>query len=146
MSTATAIADALVAVLKVRGFAEAERRPLPYMRREDCAARKCVVLIRNVDNGDGDRSDFDQVIELSIAIQKAVANVATNTETDALLADVQTLARLWGEAGALRGTLLQGAAYDSGPLHPTGTIYEFQQLLELQLFTSVTLVRYRIEA
>lgn len=146
MSTTTAIADALVAALKTAGFTEAERRPLPYMRREDCAARKCVVLIRSVEHGDGDRSDFDQIVELSIAVQKAVANVAANTETDALLANVATLAGLWGESGALRGAPLQGAVYDSGPLHPTGTIYEFQQLLELQLFTSVTLVRYRIEA
>jgi hypothetical protein len=145
MSTFAAIADALVSSLQTRGFSEAERRPLPYMRREDCAARKCVVLVRGADYGDESREDFDQLVELTIAIQKGVADVSANTETDTLLADVQTLIRLWGEAGALRTAVLQGAVYDSGPLHPTGTIYEFQQLLELQLFTSITLVRYRIE-
>ena len=141
-----AIADALVTALISAGFSEAERKPLPYVKREDCAARRCVVICRNIVRDEGTRPDFDEVCELSIVLQQAVDDPHSNSFVDALLANVETLAALWGDAGALRHTMLQGAIYDGGPSHPTGTLYEFQQLLELHLFTSVTLVKYRIEA
>jgi hypothetical protein len=145
MAIAT-IASALVTALKAAGFTEAERLPLPYVKREDCANRKCVVICRNLTPDESDRGDDDEIAELSIVLQKAVANPHSNTEVDALLANVETLRALWAEGGTLRHTPLGGATWDGGPLSPTGTIYEFQQLLELQLFTSVTLVRYRIES
>jgi hypothetical protein len=146
MSTIATMADALVTALQAAGFTEAERKPLPYVDRKDCADRKCVVICRNIASDDGSRKDLDDTYELSIVIQKEVSNPHSNTVVDALLDNVQTLWALWGESGSLHATPLSGGEWIGGPTHPTGTIYEFQQLLELNLFTSVTLVRYRIEA
>jgi hypothetical protein len=142
----TTIAGALVTALKAAGFTEAERRPVPYLDRQDCASRKCVVIIRNLATEDGHRADDDQIVDLSIAIQKAVGNPHSNTEVDALIADVETLRNLWSEGGALRHVQLQGATYDSGPMSPGGSLYLFNDLIEANLFSSITLVKYRIEA
>jgi len=138
------IADALVTALKAAGFTEAERKPIPYVNREECTSRKCVVICRNSLYPDGTRRDFDEVIELAIVLQKAV-DTSSNTATDALLDDVATLVGLWGASGALRNTTLAGAMFYEGPEHPTGNLYEPQQLHELRLFTSVTTVRYIVE-
>jgi hypothetical protein len=77
-----AIANALVAALKVAGFTEAERKPTPYILREDCAARKCVVICRNGTPENGHRGNDDTMIELTICIQKAVENPHSNVEVD----------------------------------------------------------------
>jgi len=145
MASIDSIADALVAALIAAGFAEAEIRPLPYTEREDCAARKCVVMCRNMQYPDGHRGDFDEIAELAIVLQKAI----TSTDTDALrscLDDTQTLIRLWGESGVLRAAVLAGADYEEGPEHPTGNLYEPEILNDLQLYQSVMVVRYRLEA
>jgi len=146
MSTIAAMADALVTALQAAGFTEAERRPIPYQSREDCTSRKCLVTAHNHIYEGGTRQDFDEACDLLVIIQKGVTSPLSNAEVDALLDDVESLAALWGDAGALRHTLLQGAAYESGPSHPTGMIYEIEQMLERNLFTSVTLVRYKIES
>lgn len=138
------IADALVTALKAAGFTEAERKPIPYVLREECASRKTTVICRNNQYPDARRGALDEVVELAICIQKAV-DQTSNTAVDALLDDVSTLVGLWRQNGALRGTLLAGACYYEGPEHPTGNIYEPQQLHELNLFTSVTVVRYLLE-
>jgi hypothetical protein len=138
------IADALVTALKAAGFTEAERKPIPYVVREEAATRKCVVICRNNQYPDGKRSNLDEVVELAICIQQAV-DPTSNTEVDDLLDDVSTLVGLWKQNGALRHTLLAGACFHEGPEHPTGNIYEPQQLLELRMFTSVTVVRYLLD-
>lgn len=146
MSAITAIADAVVTALQAAGFDEAERKPLPYVKREDCRYRRCVVYPRVVQHDEGDREDYDQVVEIGIAIQKEVTDPHSNTTVDALLDSVASLAALWKEGGALYSAVLQNAVHDGGPSHPTGSIYEPDQLLTGNLFTSVTLVRYKIES
>jgi len=138
------IAAALVTALDAAGFDEAERKPIPYVQREDCASRKCVVICRNSQYPDARRGALGEIVELAIVIQKAV-DPTSNDDVDDLLDDVATLTALWNEGGALRGTALAGAYYWEGPEHPTGNIYEPQQLHELHLFTSVTVVRYFLE-
>lgn len=138
------IADALVTALKAAGFTESERKPIPYVIREECASRKCSVICRNNQYPDARRGGLDEVVELAIVIQKAV-DQTSNTAVDTLLDDVATLVGLWRQNGALRSTALAGAYFHEGPEHPTGNIYEPQQLHELNLFTSVTVVRYLLE-
>jgi hypothetical protein len=140
-----AIGDGLVTALQAAGFDEAERRPLPYTNREDCASRKLVVICRQQEYPDGKRSAYDDVVELAIVLQQA-ADPESNTAVDALLDDVAAIAALWHESGALRHAQLAGADFDDGPSHPTGNLYEPQQLLELRLFTSIMTVRYRLES
>lgn len=142
----SAIADALVDALQDAGFTEAERRPLPYSKREECADRKCVVIIRNSILSDGTRFAGDRVYELTIVLQKGVADPHSNDEIDPLLADVETLEELWGADGALRHTSLAGATFEEMPEHPTGNLYDPSLLHESKLFMSVTVVRYRLEA
>jgi hypothetical protein len=146
MSTISAMGDALVTALQAAGFTEAERKPLPYVQREQCTSRKCVVICRNIVADDGSREDLDGTYELSIVLQREISDPHSNTVVDDLLDDVQTLWALWKDGGALQEVPLQGGEWIGGPSHPTGAIYEFQQLLEMQLFTSVTLVKYRIES
>ena len=138
------IADALVSALIAAGFDEAERKPIPYVDRSACETRKCVVICRNNQYPDGTRGDFDEIIELAIVLQKA-ASQNTNDDVDEMLDSVATLVGLWGGDGVLRETELAGATFHEGPEHPTGNIYEPQQLHELHLFTSVTTVRYIVE-
>lgn len=138
------IAAALVTALSAAGFDEAERKPIPYVLREECVSRKCVVVVRNNQYPEAKRGSYDEVVELAIVIQKAV-DPTTNEDVDDLLDDIATLVSLWDDDGSLRHTTLVGACFHEGPEHPTGNIYEPQQLHEMNLFTSVTTVRYMLE-
>jgi len=144
MSAIKAVADALVTALQDAGFEEAALRPIPYTQREDCATRRLSVLIVNQQYPDGHRGSYDDLLAFNIVLQKAMAPDSV-TELATLLDDVAAVAALYGDSGSLRGPTLAGAEYDSGPLHPTGNLYEPDQLLELHLFTSVLQVRYRLE-
>lgn len=139
------IADALVTALKTAGFTEAVHAARAHARREDAATRKCTVLVATATYDAGARVDFDEVHTFYIVLQKACA--ATDTATfNAMLLDVQTLVRLWGKDGALRGAVLADAEYDSGPEHPTGAVYEDGHLQDHQLFSSIVAVRYGMYA
>jgi hypothetical protein len=62
------------------------------------------------------------------------------------LGDVETLVHLWGESGPLRGAVLAGSIWDSGPDHPTGNLYEDGQIQDNQLFASIVAIRYGVDA
>ncbi len=137
------IANELVAVLKTSGFAEAEFRALPYWKREECTDRRCVVTLRNATYEAGTREDYDQQLELQVTLQKALLPSEHATFL-ALLLDVETLVRLWGEDGHLRDRRLADFHYSDGPEHPTGAIYEPLPLNEEHLFVSHVVVRYTL--
>lgn len=141
----TDLAAGLVAALQAAGVSEAERRPAPYMVREDIGDEtKVVIFLRNRVDGDGTRGGFDTVVDLGIAVQRA-ADPATNDDTDDCIEIVSNLWALFDEGGALHSQTINGAELDEAPKHPTGRIYEPKHLQSLRLFTSITSVVYRLE-
>lgn len=141
----TDLAAALVAALQAAGVSEAERRPAPYMVREDIGEdTKVVVFLRNRTDDDGTRGGFDKLVDLGIAVQRA-ADPSTNDDTDSCTDVVADLWALFDEGGALHDQAIAGAQLDEAPKHPTGRIYEPKHLQSLRLFTSITSVVYRLQ-
>lgn len=140
------IADALVAKLIAAGFTQAERKPAPYVTREDLGDdTRLVVFVRNrTDDEIGSRAGLDHLVDLGIAIQRAADPTAT-TDTDAGVELVTDLWALFDQGGALYDEPLAAAWLDSGPTHPTGRLYEPKHLQALRLFTSISAVVYRLQ-
>ncbi len=139
------IAAELIAALIDNGFPEAELKGLAYTEREAVQQRKCVLLVSNADYDNGARKGFDTVFEYYIVIQQACAP-SDMVKLNRLLHDVQKLVSLWDEDGPQRFKAVCGAEYDSGPSHPTGSLYESGVMQDHQMFTSVVAISYGVYA
>lgn len=142
------LADAMLTYLKQAGITDAERRWAPYTDAEALSTRRVIVLCRNRQNQRGSRSGDSKMFWLELHVQQQV-DPSDNITIDNLVSTVETIWGLWESGGALRSETLAGCKWlgtDDGIEFERDDLYDVDALRDDGLFSSVTLVRYRLDS
>lgn len=141
------VADALLAYLKQAGITDAERRWAPYAEADALTNRRVVVVCRNRQKERGSRFGDSKIYWFEIHVQQQV-DPSNNVTIDNLVNTVETIWGLYEASGTLRDQELSGATWlgtDGGIEFESDDLYDVDSLRDDGLFSSVTLVRYRLD-
>ena len=141
------LADAMLVYFKQAGITDAERRWAPYADAESLNTRRVVVLCRNRQKERGSRTGDTKTFWLEIHVQQQVSP-SDNTTIDNLVSTIEVIWGLWESGGSLRDVKLAGCKWlgtDNGIEFERDDLYDVESLRDDGIFSSVTLVRYRLD-